>query len=354
MTPLRAVSRPRVVVTGHHGYVGSVLAPWLFAHGYDVLGLDVNYFRDCTIAAGSDGVPSLTKDVRDTVAADLEGAVAVVHLAALSGEGLAGANSAWTWDINLHGTVRLAEQARAAGVQRFIFLSSCTVYGGGLSGMVDEASPARPQSEYARSKLNAECALSALASDTFCPTVLRIGTIYGLSPRMRFDTVLNDLIGSAITEQVIRVRSDSASWRAVVHLGDLARAIVAVLGAPRALVHNEVFNTGSSASNVEIGDFAGTLADIVPGCRVEAIGGAAVDWRAYRASFAKFARVFPSVRFRTPAQGAGDVCAALDAVPLTRSLYRDPRFNRLKWLHTLIAVGDVAAGLRRPSPLGVD
>jgi nucleoside-diphosphate-sugar epimerase len=338
----------RILVTGHHGYLGSVMAPWLAHRGYDVAGLDVDYFGECTIAPGTDGIPSIVKDLRDVTVADLEGFDAVVHLAALSNDPIGNLNSEWTRDINLAGSVRLAEHARTAGVQRFLFSSSCIMYGLSDAPVVDETSPLDPQTDYARSKVLAEREIGALATDSFSPTFLRNGTVYGLSPRMRFDTVLNDLMGAAVAERRILVHGDGTPWRPVVHVEDVARAFAAVLDAPADVVHNQAFNTGADMLNIQVGDLARTVAEVVPGCRLEMLGSPSADRRSYRASFAKFARTFPAVRFRTPAQGARDLYAVLAALPLTERLYRDPRFIRLKWLRQLLENGELTpASLRR-------
>jgi nucleoside-diphosphate-sugar epimerase len=329
----------RILITGHHGYIGSVMAPYLLRAGYDVVGLDVDYFRECTIVSGAGGFPSIHKDLRDVTVDDLRGFDAVVHLAALSNDPIGNLSADWTREINLRGSIRLAELARDAGVRRFLFSSSCIMYGLSDAPEVNEASPLDPRTEYARSKVDAERAIAQLARDGFSPTFLRNGTVYGLSPRMRFDTVLNDLVGSAVTTGKVVVQGDGQPWRPVVHVEDVSRAFAAVLAAPDALVHNEAFNTGADAVNIRVIDLAEAAAAAVPGCRIDVLGSPAADQRSYRASFAKFARTFPSVQFRTPAAGARDLYDAFTSVPLTDALYRDARFIRLKWLRRLLDDG---------------
>jgi nucleoside-diphosphate-sugar epimerase len=322
------------------------MAPYFARAGHDVVGLDIDYFRECTIVPGADHLPAISKDLRDLTVADLRGFDAVVHLAALSNDPIGNMNADWTRDINLLGSTRLAELAREAGVGRFLFSSSCIMYGLSDAPVVDEESPLDPQTEYARSKVEAERAISQLAADGFSPTFLRNGTVYGLSPRMRFDTVLNDLVGAAVAEGRIVVQGDGAPWRPVVHVEDVARAFAAVLDAPEAAVHNQAFNTGANALNVRVGDLAQIVAGVVPGCRVEVVGSPAADKRSYRADFSKFSRTFPLVEFRPPSVGARDLSEAFAALPLTVEGYRDERFIRLKWLRRLLDTGRLNPSLR--------
>jgi nucleoside-diphosphate-sugar epimerase len=341
----------RILITGHHGYIGSVMAPYIASLGYDVVGLDVGYFRECAIVPDAGAIPSIVKDLRDVTPEDLTGFDAIVHLAALSNDPIGNLNSEWTHDINLNGSVRLAEMAREAGVKRFLFSSSCIMYGLSDAPEVDETSPLDPRTDYARSKVDAERAISQLASDGFSPVFLRNGTVYGLSPRMRFDTVLNDLVGAAVADHRIVVQGDGQPWRPVVHVEDVSRAFAAVLAAPEADVHNQAFNTGSDSLNIRVIDLAKAAAAAVPGATIDVMGSKGADQRSYRASFAKFARTFPSVVFRTPAQGARDLYDAFAALPLTAERYRDTRFIRLRWLRTLLDEGRLNQALRWAAPV---
>ena len=241
-------SERRVLVTGHQGYIGSVLAPMLADRGYDVVGLDSGYFRECILVPPVE-LPTIERDIRDIQREDLDGVYAIVHLAALSNDPIGNLSSDWTRQINDDASVRLARLARDVGSERFLFSSSCIMYGMSEAVEVDETAPLKPQTEYARSKARSEAGIGELASDTFSPTYLRNGTVYGVSPRMRFDTVLNNLVASAVATGRVVVNGDGSPWRPVVHVEDVARAFIHVLEAPRELVHDQAFNTGANHLN---------------------------------------------------------------------------------------------------------
>lgn len=338
---------PRVLVTGHLGYIGSVMAPHLARSGFDVAGLDTGFFRECTLVPDALEIRGIRRDIREMGAADLEGVDGVVHLAALSNDPIGNLNARWTEEINFEASVRLARLAKEAGVRRFLLSSSCIMYGMAEEAVVDEDSPLAPQTEYARSKVRAERAIAGLASDEFSPVFLRNGTVYGLSPRMRFDTVLNDLTGAATTMKRIVVYGDGQPWRPVVHVQDVTRAFEAVLRAPRDAVHNQAFNVGANVMNYRISELAGIVADTVGGCAVEVLSQPGADQRTYRTDFSKFARAFPEFRFKwTPADGARELWEAFQEIGLSAEDFADPRFTRLRWLRHLLDSGRLDGSLR--------
>jgi len=327
----------RVLLTGHNGYIGSVMAPMIQAAGHDVVGLDTGYFRDCTLLADDGGPAAIRKDIRDLERADLEGFEAVVHLAALSNDPIGNLNEDWTRQINLEGSVRLAELAKAAGVERFLFSSSCIMYGMSEAAVVSEDAPLDPKTEYARSKVEGERAISALAAEGFSPTFLRNGTVYGLSPRMRFDTVFNDFVGSATANGRIVIHSDGEPWRPVVHVRDVARAFAAVLETPRERVHDEAFNVGADELNQQVIALARIASSTVPGCELEVRAEPGADQRTYRTDFGKFARAFPDFGFEWNAEkGARELYEAFTDIGLTAQEFEDRRFTRLRWLRHLL------------------
>lgn len=336
----------RVLVTGHRGYVGAVLAPAFRRAGHEIVGMDIDFYRGCDLLPLAD-IESIEKDIRDVEPADLEGFDAVVHLAALSNDPIGNLDAGWTADINVDGTVRLAQAAREAGVERFLFSSSCIMYGVADGGMVDEDSPLDPQTEYARSKVIAERTLSDLAAPSFSPVYLRNGTIYGVSPRMRFDTVLNNLTGMAITTGTITVLSDGTPWRPLVHVSDVARAFLAVLDAPVSAVHDQAFNIGADRLNYQVRDLALAVQRAVPEATLEIRSAPDADQRTYRTSFAKFANVFPSFRFERDAEdGAVELAATFRELDLDYEAFTSDRYTRLKRIRRLIDQEVLDANLR--------
>jgi nucleoside-diphosphate-sugar epimerase len=341
----------RVLITGSNGYIGSVMAPLLAQAGHRVVGLDTGYFDSCTLVPDEMRLPALRKDIRDLTAADLQGFDAVIHLAALSNDPIGNLDAEWTRQINFQGTLRVAECAKAAGVERFLFSSSCIMYGMSEASVVDETSPLDPRTEYARSKVLAEGALSKLAGDGFAPTFLRNGTIYGLSPRMRFDTVLNDLVGTAVATGKVVVHSDGQPWRPVVHVEDVSRAFKTILEAPVETVHNQAFNIGANHLNHQIRELAELVARTVPDCVLEMRPQPGADQRTYKADFSKFARTFPRFEFQwTAEKGARELARQFRALGLSSDDLADKRYTRLKWLRHLLDGGRLDGALRWQGP----
>ncbi len=326
-----------VLVTGHRGYIGSVLVTTLLEEGYDVTGVDTDYYEACTLSAEPVSVPWVRKDIRDISPRDLEGFDALIHLAALSNDPVGNLNSAWTEEINHLASARLAASAKSAGVGRFLFASSCIMYGMSQNGVATEETPLDPRTVYARSKVLSEQAIAALAGDGFSPTFLRNGTVYGVSARMRFDTVLNNLVGSALALGEVLVQSDGRPWRPVVHVRDVARAFVTILEAPITVVHNQAFNVGANYLNRTILDLARITVDVVPSSRLRVLAEPDADQRTYKADFGKFARTFPGFSFDfDPRGGAEHLRDELRRAALTRELFCDKRFTRIRWIRYLL------------------
>lgn len=330
----------KILITGTEGYIGARMAPILSAHGYDVTGLDTGFYRDGCLYLDPIAMPmaprTLFRDLRTITTADFEGFDAVVHLAELSNDPLGENRPEITFKINHEGSVRIAQAAKAAGVKRFIYASSCSVYGiGSGSETLDETSATNPQTAYAKCKVRVEHDVSEIASSDFCVTFLRNATAYGPSPRMRFDIVLNDLCALAWTKKKIAMVSDGSPWRPIVHIEDIIEAFRCALEAPITAINGEVFNVGTTTENYRIREIAAIIGKVFPGCEVTA-GPPSKDNRSYRVSFEKIATKLPGFRTRWTAQrGAEELRALFERIEFTEDMYRFRAFTRLKQLHYL-------------------
>lgn len=341
----------KVLVTGHRGYIGSVMVPMLLKVGHEVHGYDSEFYHRCTYLPGGQlpRVPGVCKDVRDITQADLEGFEAVIHLAALSNDPLSNLNPEITYEINYRGSVRTAVAAKKAGVKRFLFASSCSNYGAAGEGFVNETAELKPVSAYGISKVLAEQEIAGLADASFCPVYLRPATAYGLSPMLRFDIVLNNLTAWAVTEGLILLKSDGTPWRPIVHIEDISRAFLAALEAPIDDVHNQAFNVGQNAHNYQIRDIAEIVARTVPGCRLQYASDASPDTRSYRVDFSKIARTLPAFKPTwTAAAGAAQLYEAYTSAGLTLAEFEGPHYQRIGQIQKLIRDREIDENLRRP------
>ena len=340
----------RVLLTGNEGLTGTLLVPMLRAAGHEVIGLDSGLFRKCSVAAAPP-VPTLRKDIRDVAIADLDGVDAVIHLAGLSNDPLGDLNPPLTHEINHLATVRLAVLARTVGVARFLYASTCNVYGAAGDDFLDEGSPLKPLTPYARSKRRSEQDLARLADDRFCPVFVRVGTAYGAAPLLRLDLAVNNLVAWAATTGLVLLKSLGASWRPLVHIEDIARAYVMLLHAPRAVVHNRAFNVGRTEENFRIRDVAELVSRIVPETRVELAVNAAADRRNYRVKCDRLLREVPTWQPRwTVAEGAREVYQAIRDTGLRSHDFEGPRYNRTAHVRKLLREGAIDADLRWREP----
>jgi len=337
----------RVLITGHNGYIGSVLVPMVRAAGHDVVGLDTFLFEGGTFGPDGSQVDALRMDLRDVQLPDLEGFDAVMHLAALSNDPLGDVNPQCTYEINHVGSVRLARLAKEAGVPRLIFASSCSLYGVAGDEMLTEEAAFNPITPYGVSKVLFERDVSKLADDDFSPTFLRNSTAYGVSPRLRADVVVNNLVAIAFTTGEVLIQSDGTPWRPLVHIEDIARAFLAVLHAPRELVHNEAFNVGRSEENYRVRDLGELVEQVVPGSKVQYAEGGGPDPRCYRVDCGKLMRTLPEYQPEwTVRRGMQQLRDAFQRNGLTREELLGDRYFRIKRIRSLQSEGLLDASLR--------
>lgn len=338
----------RVLVTGHQGYLGTVLVPMLQEAGHDVVGLDVGLYADGILGPPPEPVKTLPVDLRDVRPEHCAGVDAVVHLAALCNDPLGDLDPQLTFDVNHHSTVRLAEAAKVAGATRFLFSSSCSLYGAsGSDGLLTEDAEFAPVTPYGESKVRAEASLRALADQRFCPVFLRNATAYGFSPRLRGDLVVNDLVGHALLTGEVRLRSDGTAWRPLVHVADICAAFVALLEVPAERVRARAFNIGQTVETYRIRDVAEQVAAAVPGSTVTFAPGSGADTRNYRVSCDRVAAELPEFRpaWRLAA-GIEQLVDAYRRYDLQLADLMGERHQRLAKIRALQQAGRLDARLR--------
>lgn len=330
----------RILVTGHKGYIGTALTPMLLAEGHEVTGWDSDLFEQCTFTGEIADISNVKKDIRDIKASDLQGFDAIIHLAGLSNDPLGDYRPELTESINYKASVHLAEQAKKAGVKRFLFASSCSNYGAGGSNFLTEQASFNPVTPYGISKVQVEGALSKLADADFSPAYLRASTAYGVSPRLRFDLVLNNLTAWAFTTGRVYLKSDGTPWRPIVHIKDISRAYIAALHAPRESIHDQAFNVGATTENYQIRELAELVKEIVPGCKIEYAPDAGPDKRCYRVDCNKIATMLHGFKPQwTARRGVEELYETYKKVGLTLEEFEGPKYMRIAHIKKLINEG---------------
>ena len=338
----------KVLVTGHSGYIGTILVPILLEGGHEVAGIDSDLFEDCTYTGKLVEIPHLRKDVRDIVGEDVAGYEAIIHLAGLSNDPLGDYRPELTEQINYRASVRLAELAKGVGVSRFLFASSCSNYGSSGSNFLTEDAAFNPVTPYGESKVLVEKGLAQLADDSFSPTYIRASTAYGVSPRIRFDLVLNNLTAWAFTTGLVYLKSDGTPWRPIVHVSDIARAYAAALRAPRDVVHNQAFNIGTTTENYQMRELAELVHEIVPGSKIEYAPDAGPDKRCYRVDCNRIARTLHDFKPQwTARRGVEELYESYKRVGLTLEEFEGEKFKRITHIKKLVDEGRLDQDLRR-------
>jgi nucleoside-diphosphate-sugar epimerase len=337
----------RVLVTGSHGFIGTILVPMLMRDGHEVVGLDSDLYRYCTYGNALADIEHIKKDIRDIEKSDIAGYDSIMHLAGLSNDMLGDLNPSLTFEINHEASVRLAKIAKDVGVKRFIFSSSCSSYGAAGDQMLDEKAPFNPVTPYAKSKVLVERDVAMLASPTFSPTFLRNSTAYGVSSRIRFDVVINNLTAWAFTTGQVLLKSDGTPWRPVVHIEDISRAFIAVLHAPREKVHNQAFNIGKNSENYQIRELAEFVKMTVPGCSIKFNDDAGPDKRCYRVDFSKYEQNFPEYKLQWNArEGTQNIYASYQKYGLKKEEYEGEKYKRIEHIKYLLRTGQLDETLR--------
>ena len=337
----------KVLVTGSHGYIGTILVPMLLNEGHEVTGLDSDLYRQCTFGKDIPDIPVIKKDIRDVQISELAGFEAILHLAGLSNDPLGNLNPELTYKINHQASIRLAEMAKEEGIPRFIFSSSCSTYGASGDNLIDETGAFNPVTPYGRAKVLVEQDVAKLADSKFCPTFLRNATAYGVSTRLRFDLVLNNLVAWAYTTGRIYIKSDGTPWRPIVHIEDISRAFIAVLHAPYEKVYNQAFNVGINTENYQIREIADIVKEVMPECRIEFAQDAGPDKRCYRVDCSKLPRTLPEFQPQWNARkGAQELYDAYTRIGLTLEEFEGPTYQRIGHIKKLLRENILDENLR--------